>query len=209
MQLPVTGGGNYQQAPAGTHSARCIKLIDLGTQKNEYQGDVSFKRQLIVSWELPNELMTGEHEGKPFVVSKFYTYSMNEKATFRKDLQNWLGKQFTDEEAAVYNVNSILNQAFMLGVVLTEKGKAKVASVMGLPKGMVVPEAVNPIVFFSLDEFTEESYNALTDGLKAMIANSPEYKDMNKLMMDCGSKQPLPDGRELPPDNFEDGDIPF
>ena len=33
-----TGGGDFQQSPAGSHIARCVKLTDLGTQTGEYEG---------------------------------------------------------------------------------------------------------------------------------------------------------------------------
>ena len=206
MKLPVSGSGGFQQAPAATHAARCIKLIDLGTQQNEYQGAVTYKRQMIVVWELPNELMTGEHEGKPFVVSKFYTFSMHENATFRKDLQNWTGRILTDEEAAEYDVSSILDSACMLSVVHNEKGKAKITSVMGLPKGMILPPRTNPIVLFSLDAFDESVFNDFSDGLKAIIAKSPEYK----LIMDCGgSESQQAPAQQDGDDGFQDDQIPF
>ena len=45
MKLTDSGGGNYEQPPIGTHVARCIKVIDLGTQRGEYQGKATIKRQ--------------------------------------------------------------------------------------------------------------------------------------------------------------------
>lgn len=99
MKWNDAGSGNYEQPPVGTHLARCIKVIDIGTQKGEFQGKVTMKRQVIIGWELPNETMTeGEHAGKPFGVSKFYTASLNEKANLRADLANWRGRDFTPQE---------------------------------------------------------------------------------------------------------------
>ena len=34
-----SGGGDYKPAPAGNHIARCVQVIDLGTQVVEYQGE--------------------------------------------------------------------------------------------------------------------------------------------------------------------------
>ena len=45
------GGKDFEQAPAGSHVARCIKIIDLGTQESEYQGVKTIKNQILVSWE--------------------------------------------------------------------------------------------------------------------------------------------------------------
>jgi hypothetical protein len=38
MRVSDTGGGDFEQAPAGTHMARCVRIIDIGTQFGEYQG---------------------------------------------------------------------------------------------------------------------------------------------------------------------------
>ena len=40
-----SGGGEFEQAPAGTHMAVCIRVIDIGTQDGEYQGKPNSKRQ--------------------------------------------------------------------------------------------------------------------------------------------------------------------
>jgi hypothetical protein len=95
-----TGGGDFQHAPIGTHAARCIRLIDLGTQQGEWQGKPTFKNQVLVMWELPDELMEAQDDGqpRPFIVSKFYTNSLSEKANLRKDLTTWRGRDFTDDE---------------------------------------------------------------------------------------------------------------
>ena len=55
-------GEMFEQAPAGNHVARCIALIDLGTQHDEYQGRSRLRNQVLIRWELSNELMT---DGKP------------------------------------------------------------------------------------------------------------------------------------------------
>jgi hypothetical protein len=131
MILKDTGGGDFAQCPEGSHIARCIKLIDIGTQKGEYEGKATVRRQLIITWELPNELIpNGELAGKPFGVSRFYTASLGEKAALRKDLENWRGRKFTEKELLGFDLKAVLGAPCMLSVVHTEKGKAKVAGVM-------------------------------------------------------------------------------
>lgn len=179
MKLTDSGGGNYEQPPIGTHVARCIKVIDLGTQRGEYQGKATIKRQLIIGWELPNELMTeGDHTGKPFGVSKFYTASLNEKATLRADLANWRGRDFTPQELSGFDPKNVLGKCCMVSLTLNDKQKARVTGVMALPKGMQVPDAVNPLVYFSLDDFDIRVYDALPEGFKKMISASPEYQQV-------------------------------
>jgi len=176
-----SGGSTFEQAPVGTHIARCIKLIDLGTQEGEYQGVKNSKRQCVITWELPGTLMTeGESKGKPFTVSKFYTQSLGEKANLRKDLINWRGRDFTPEELSGFEAKNILGKPCMVSITLNDKAKAKVSGVMALPKGMPCPDQVNPSVIFGLDEFDKDVFESLGKGIKAMIEASPEYKNMLK-----------------------------
>jgi len=182
MKASDSGSGTFEQAPEGTHMARCYKLIDLGTQLREFQGEAKKSRQIIIGWELPGELMTtGEYEGQPFTASKFYTLSLHEKATLRAHLKNWRGKDFTAEELAGFDVKNLLGKACMVSIVTNDKGRAQVGGVMALPKGMTVPDAVNPPVYFSLDpdEFDQAVFDSFSDKMQALITPSDEYKARN------------------------------
>lgn len=183
MKWKDSGGGDFEQPPIGTHVARCVKMIDIGTQQGEYQGKATYRRQVIIGWELPNELMQeGDAAGKPFVVLKFYTASLGEKANLRADLRNWRGRDFTDEELAGFDAKNILGKPCMLSLTENDKGKARVTGVMALPKGTAVPEQINPTLFFSLEpqDFKPEVFEALSEGYKKMIRVSPEYMELTK-----------------------------
>ena len=200
MKWSDTGGVDFEQAPIGTHVARCVKIIDIGTQKGEYQGKVTIKRQCIVGWELPTELMQeGEYAGKPFVVSRFYTASLGEKANLRKDLENWRGRQFTEQELMGFESKNILGKPCMLSIIHNDKGKARESGVMAVPKGMPVSDQINPSVYFSLDEFDQKVFDSLSDGYKKLIQASPEWQGLKN----GSGKQPA--GKF---DDMED-DIPF
>lgn len=201
-------GGGFEDAPVGTHIARCIKLIDIGTQQNEYQGKVSYPRQVIIAWELSNELMTNpEHEGKPFMVSRFYTASLNEKSNLRKDLINWRGCDFTTEELGGFSPKSILGATCMLSLTKNEKGNIKVSGVMALPKGTQVPPQVNKSTYFSLDfgQYDDALFESFSDGMKKIIQRSPEWQNIKN---PAGHKSEIPTDAASSFDNFED-DIPF
>lgn len=177
MKWSDSGGGDFEQPPAGTHVARCVKIIDIGTQKGEWKGKAIVRRQCIVGWELPTELMQeGDYKGKPFLVSKFYTASLGEKANLRKDLENWRGQAFTEQELMGFDSKNVLGKPCMLSITLNDKNKARVSGVMAVPKGMPVPEQINPSVYFSLDEFDQKTFEALSDGYKKLIQASPEYQ---------------------------------
>lgn len=181
MKWTDSGGGDFEQAPIGTHVARCVKIIDIGTQKGEYQGKVNIRRQCIIGWELPLELMTeGEYAGKPFVVSRFYTASLGEKANLRKDLENWRGRAFTEQELMGFDSKNILGKPCLISIIHNDKGKARVAGVMAMTKGTAVPEQINPSVHFSLDEFDQKVFDSLSEGYKKFIQASPEYQGLKQ-----------------------------
>lgn len=186
-----SGGGDFKQAPTGTHIARCFKLVDLGTQHGEYQGQPNVRNQVLVSWELPNEKM---EDGKPFTVSHFYTNSLNEKATLRAHLESWRGRQFTEAEAKKFDLMQILGKACMLTIVANERGKSKVASVSALPKGLPAPSQVNPSSAFWIEEWDQAAYEALPKGIKEIIQKSDEYKAMGSSVADLKDDLPWEDG---------------
>lgn len=198
------GGGDFPQAPAGTHIARCFRLIDLGTQHSEYQGKALARNQVLVSWELPSELM---EDGKPFAVSKFYTNSLNEKANLCQHLEAWRGRQFTDDERDGFDLMQILGKPCMVTVTMNDKGKAIVNAVAGLPKGIQCPPQVNPSSSFWMDEWSDAGFAAIPEGIQKIIKESDEYKEMTGQLT---KKEPIyvPPGAKT---GFEDlpDDVPF
>lgn len=200
MKWTDSGGKEFESAPIGNHIGRCIGMIDVGTQQGEYQGKVTHARKVVIRWELPTELISeGDFAGKPFVVSKFYTASLSEKANLRKDLVSWRSREFTDEELRGFDAKNILDKPCMVNVTHNEKKKAKVAGITPIPKGMAAPGRVNDLFFFSLDDFKPELFEKLSDYYKDMIRKSPEWAEMQ------GTSAPVAKNGM---DGLED-DIPF
>lgn len=198
-----TGGGDFQPAPEGTHVARCIELIDIGTHHGEYQGAPTVRNQVIVRWELPNETIEIDGKPQPMIVSKFYTNSLGEKANLRADLTAWRGRAFTQEELMKFDLMNILGKPCLLTIVHNEKKKAKVSAVSGLAKGMTCPPQVNAMRSFWIDEWNGdvngEPFASLPKGFKELIQQSDEYKEM---------AEPAPQ-RQAMPQGVDTEDIPF
>lgn len=176
MTLPAimvsdTGQGDFELIPAGNHVGICYLMCEIGTQSSAW-GD---KRQIIITWELPNEKMS---DGRPFAISSFYTQSLSEKSNLTKDLIAWRGKQFTQKELDSFNLTTIIGKPCLIQVVhdTNEKGKvrAKIASVARLPKGMDVPEQTNQSVAYVLNPHNEEMYQMLPKWMQEKIAVSHE-----------------------------------
>ncbi len=197
----TSSNDEFEHVEPGSYAAVCYRIIDLGTQRNEYQGVVSNKRQMLVSWEI-NERMK---DGKPFSVGAFYTQSLHEKATLRKHLEAWRGKPFNEQELQGFDPKVLLGKACMISVVQTKTGKTKVQSVSKLPKGLEPPALENEMLFFSLDNFDQEVFDKISNGLKALIQKSPEYQSLN-------GPAPVDDpiiGGTNTPGLVDEEDIPF
>ena len=176
-----SGGGDFEQPPTGTHVARCVRLIDLGTQTSEFQGQPKIRREVIIAWELPEELMSeGDFAGQPFMVSKFYTLSLHEKANLRADLVNWRGRDFNETELEGFDLRTILGHLCQVVLTMNDKNKARVTGLASVPRSLdkQAPSLaqVNPTLYFSLDEFDENVFASLSDGYRRMITVSPEYQ---------------------------------
>ena len=108
MTSIIANGGNdtpsYPTVSVGVQKARCVRVIDLGTQQNDYQGQISWKRQVMLIWEVPSET---DNKGEPLTISKFYTLSLNEKANLANDLVSWRGRPFTETEKKAFDISKL------------------------------------------------------------------------------------------------------
>jgi len=204
MKLTDKGGSDFQTVEAGVYMARCYKIIDLGTQQGEYEGKSISKRELVIGWEFPTELM---EDGKPFVTSAFYTASIGEKAKLRKLLIDWRGRDFTPEELQGFEIKNLLGAPCQLNMVANKKGKVVVGSASPLMKGTKCADQMNDSVYMSLehDEFDQKVFDGLGDFFQKKIMASPEWLALK------GGKVTEYDVPEPPaPDNGDDmGDLPF
>ena len=174
-------GTDFEQPPVGTHLARCVSVIDIGTQKSEYQGKVNLRRQIIIGWELCNEHMqSGEFAGMPMKVGKFYTASLSEKANLRHDLENWRGRAFSAQELLGFDAKNIVGVPCLLSLTENDKGKVRVTGVMAVPRGTPVPPQVHPriVLFLERDEFDKSTFDSLSEKMQAIIKLSPEYQEL-------------------------------
>jgi len=172
----------YEQAPKGTHLARCIKIIDIGTQEGTYEGKPTSNRQSVVTWELPKKLM---EDGRPFTISKFYNITFGDKSNLTKDLVNWLGDDpYTINKKTKkksFDPTILLGKECQVTIVEREgSGKHAVNSVTSVPDGVEVPEPVNELFFFSLNkgEYDETKFDSIAKYFQEKIMASPEYAEI-------------------------------
>lgn len=182
MYMPKpAAGGDFTPAPAGTHTAVCFRVIDLGTQQVTFQGESKLQHKIRIDWELPEEKMT---DGRPFTIGAKYTFSSSEKAILRQHLEAWRGKPFVEADFGPggFDIRNIIGKGCLLNVIHKpsddgQKIYAQVKGVMALPKGMKVEPPQNAQLFFSLAEFNQGVFNQLPQYFQDEIKKSPEYHE--------------------------------
>ena len=181
------GESTFTPVPPGMHLARCYRVVDLGTQKIEWQGQIKHLKKIKVQFEVHGEDDQGKplvtNKGEPMSISKNYTLSLSEKANLRKDLQGWRGRDFTPDELRGFELKNILDKWAMLSVAksMGKNGKeyTSIMSVNPVPaaiKKTGLPEGYNTPALFSIDDPDMGLFDTLSDGLRSKIELSPEWK---------------------------------
>jgi hypothetical protein len=171
--------------PSGNYIARCYGIIELGTitEKNA-MGELKTQRKIMIDWEFPTEkVVFSEEKGEqPFVISKEFTISMNEKANLRKTIESWRGRVMTDKEANDFDITKLLGQPCMINVVHKAKkdgsgSYAVLSGVTPVPKGFECPTQINPTRLLEYDNWNQELYMSLPNWLAERISSSKEYNE--------------------------------
>jgi hypothetical protein len=181
-----SGSKTFTPVPVGMHLARCYRVIDLGTQQTEWQGQTKHLHKIMVTFEVHGEDEAGKplviDTGEPMSISKQYTLSLSDKAKLRADLASWRGRDFTQEELRGFELKNILGQWAMITTTKSERdGKeyTNIANINPVPKiikerGM--PAGVNKTVLFAISDADMEIFDTLSENLKKKIMASPEWE---------------------------------
>lgn len=149
-------GGDFTRIlpPDGLQSAICVDVVDRGEQRSEFAGVVSTKRKISIHWLLVENIplktwthpKTGEVQevpekiaGRPYMVQRWYTASLHEKAALRHMLRIWRGREFTGLELEEFDVDDVIGVPCMVTIQYNKSGDnwyANVEGVSRLPKGM-------------------------------------------------------------------------
>jgi len=174
--------------------------------------------QIYIRFEIPAERWEFEKDGKkqdgPAVIGRIFTASMHKKASLRKQLEGWRGKEFTEDEAGSFDVASILGKPCMLTVTEKESGGniySNITGVSQMPKGSAKVTAEFPLRYYAPDD--QACFESLPEWLRDKITNQikPEMVNQSKQTTDYDPDQPPVDSYENDYANPEitDGDIPF
>ena len=184
------GGGTFTPVPPGMYLARCYRIVDLGTQKSEYLGQIKNLPKVMLQFEVHGEddagkpLVTSKNE--PMSISKNFTLSLAEKATLRKDLQTWRGKEFTADELRGFQIDNVLGAWAMIAITKAVGNNGKeytnIANINSVPKPMKanLPEGHNKCAAFYIESPDMDMFETFSDNLRAKIEQSPEWQSRGK-----------------------------
>ena len=169
---------SFPSVSVGVHKARCIKVIDLGTQQKDYQGTVSWKHEVMVIFEIPDQI---SDISEPLTISKWYTLSLHEKSNLGIDLTSWRGRAFSEIEKKGFDISKLVGVPCLLNVIQGNKNN-KIGSVMPLLKDKIA-EQYHTSVIFDLKDFQngkKEVFNQLSEGIRNIILKSRELEGLDQ-----------------------------
>jgi hypothetical protein len=159
----------------------------MGTQKSEYQGKVNYLVKVMMSFEVHGEDENGNPlvtaKGEPMSISKNFTLSLAEKATLRKDLQTWRGRDFTADELRGFELKNVLGAWAMItaskSVGNNGKEYTNIVSINPVPvaiKKAGLPEGFNKLDMFVIETPDMELLETFSSSLREKIISSPEWR---------------------------------
>jgi hypothetical protein len=185
-----SGGGNFTPVSPGMHLARCYRIVDMGTQTTDFQGQTKHLQKVMLQFEVHGEDDNGKAlvtaKGEPMSISKNFTLSLAEKATLRKDLQAWRGREFTADELRGFELKNILGAWAMITAskAVGNNGKeyTNIVSINPVPaaiKRSGMPEGFNKLAMFAIENPDMELFETFGNGLREKITSSPEWRARN------------------------------
>jgi len=187
MSLVAKDSDNgFTPVPPGMHLARCYRIVDLGTQRSEFQGVIKNQRKVMLQFEVHGEDDAGNaivtQKGEPMSISKNFTLSLADRATLRTDLQTWRGKEFTADELRGFELKNVLGAWAMLNISKSlgkdNKEYTNIATINSVPKQLraTLPVSSNKIAMFTIDDPDMVMFETFSKTLKGKIEASPEWQ---------------------------------
>jgi len=148
---------NYPIPEEGLHHGVCVDAISIGTVETPWGA----KEKVSLMFELQST----DEDGKPFLVGKRFTRSLNEKATLRKFLEKWKGSKYTPQDLQEgINLEDYVGMSATLFIVRNETEERTYANV----------ESILP---YKAPDTGEISYYGLKpNGEYTRVCERPDYK---------------------------------
>jgi len=193
IEIHAEESSNYVPAPKGTHVARCVSFIQLGTQKQEFNGIPGKDRmKIVLGFELPEELQIFDEEKgeQPYYITNTYNLVLGEKSTFKIHMESWTKGRINKE----FNPLVMLGKPCQLVIEHNPKKNdptkmaAKITNIAALTKNQNCPPQINPTKVLLFQRWNQALFEKQPEWIRKAIEASPEYKSLDKPMA-AGNKE--------------------
>jgi len=180
LKARSTGGNKGEQAPAGTHMARLVGLVDLGHQPGYvYEGkQVESKFKILFLYELVDTAM---EDGRPFWVEESVNVSDYEpkqkgkvSSTMMLRVRTLDGYDGVSDNGN--NLAALIGKTCMVTSYQKDNGYAAIQTVAGMPQGMNVTELKNTPVTFNMDETDVDTFLKFPEWRQTNIKRALDFE---------------------------------
>lgn len=210
--LTATAKPSIEPIPSGMHRARCVSVIDLGTQPPS-QPKYRPAHKILIEWELPDETFDVDDNGTtkqvPRRISRPFGLTLGKKSTLKAVLESWRGRPFTKEELEGFDIAKLLGVPCYLNIIhnAIPSGEtyANISSITPLPKKLQddLPPQYHRSIRYDLEQGQDEVFQKLPEWIRGKILQCEEW-NLN------GDSQPASENGG--PDGLVDddtGSVPF
>jgi len=160
---PQPPQSDFPELPVGSYQAVVSGIWDIGVQKNEFNGEVKFKQQVIVRFEINKAIPSGKYEGDRYTINSWINLpeSFDDRSTFIK-LRNAAEARATVATDYInYNEQGLIGKNVILNVEHTKKGKPKIGSIGSIMEGMAL---IQPLLSSEMPEWVGKQKEKAVSG---------------------------------------------
>jgi len=170
MSFNFASRGPRSLPPAGLHNGVITGLYSIGSQWDQFKCD--FRPQVILQIQLDKV----DNQGKPILVTKTLTGSMDPRSTMRSWIESLLSRSLSEQEANQLEVDKVFVGAqvqVQISVERKQDGNETYKIKTLLPSAAQVVAASPPAVW----DYRSGDYNTAPNWILKKFATSREYKN--------------------------------
>lgn len=131
MPIIVSDSGTFTPAPEGQHQAVLCDVVEL----HDVPTPFGPKNKVRLVFQLDEKMP----DGRPYLASRSFGATLNERGTLRPFLEAWRGKKFTTDELRSFDLEALIGVNAIIQILHEQKnGKTydNIQTAMKLMKGM-------------------------------------------------------------------------
>jgi len=177
MRLNTGEDKVWERAPAGTHAAWCVAVIDLGVQYSERYD--SSQQKVRIEWELSEERTAA---GDVFLVGREYNnfVTLSGNSIFKRTLEAWRGQPFDAEGLKSFDIANLLGKGCMLTLMenVASNGKTytNVEGATAVPKGLTMTPLTSEPYLFDFETMDPAAWVRLPDWIRGRIEKATNWQ---------------------------------